>query len=48
MGLVDIAHLSSAKCELIAANWYVHVIANALIDKRFFGKVKLIPVMADI
>jgi hypothetical protein len=47
MGLVANAHPSSAKCELIAADEHVPVIANALIGKRFFVRVKLIPVVAD-
>jgi hypothetical protein len=47
MGLVANAHPSSAKCELIAADEHVSVIANALIGKRFFVRIKLIPVMAD-
>ena len=48
MSLVANAYPSSEICELIASNRYVYVIANALIDKCFFGKIKLIPVMADI
>lgn len=47
MSLVANAHLSSAKCELIAHGKYVCVIANALIGKHFFGRIKLIPVVAD-
>jgi len=47
MGLVSNAHPSSAKCELIVADEYVPVIANTLIAKCFFVRVKLIPVMAD-
>lgn len=46
--LVSNAHPSSVNCELIASNRYVFVIANALIGKLFLGKIKLIPVMADI
>lgn len=48
MSLVANTYPSSEICELIASNRYVYVIANALIDKCFFGKIKLIPVMADI
>jgi len=47
MGLVANAYPSSAKCELIAADEYVPAVANALIGKCFFGRTKLIPVMAD-
>ena len=47
MGLVANAHPSSAKCELIAGNEYVSVIAKALIGQCFFGRIKLIPDMAD-
>jgi hypothetical protein len=47
MGLVANAHPSSAKCESIAADEHVPVIANALIGKCFFGRIKLNPVMAD-
>lgn len=48
MGLVLNAHPSSEICELIASGEYVYVIANTLIGKRFFSKIKLIPIMADI
>lgn len=48
MGLVANAHPSSVKCELIATDVYVYVIDKALIAKLFFGRIKLIPVMADI
>jgi len=47
MELVANAHPSSAKCVLIAAEEHVPVIANVLIGKCFFGRIKLIPVMAD-
>ena len=47
MGLVANAHPSSAKCVLITADEYVAVIANALIGKCFFGRIKLITIMAD-
>ncbi len=48
MSLVANAHPSSAKCALIAGDVYISVIANALIDKCFLGRIKLIPVMTDI
>lgn len=47
MNLVANAHPSSAKCVLIATDEYVSVIANALIGKRFFGRIKLITIMVD-
>jgi hypothetical protein len=47
MGLVSNAHPSSPKCALIAADEYVYVIDNALIAKRFFSRIKLIPVVVD-
>jgi len=47
MGLVANTHPSSVKCELIAGEEHLQVIANALIGKCFFGRIKLIPVMVD-
>jgi hypothetical protein len=47
MGLADNAHPSSVKCELIVSAGPVSVIANALIGQSFFGRIKLIPVVAD-
>jgi len=47
MGLVANAHPSSAKCVLIATDEHVSVIANTLIGKCFFGRIKLIKIMAD-
>jgi len=47
MGLVVNAHPSSAQCELIVGEEHVQVIANALIGKCFFGRIKLITIMAD-
>jgi hypothetical protein len=45
MGLVANAHPSCAKCESIAADGHVPVIANALMGKCFFGRIKLVPVV---
>jgi len=47
MGLVANTHPSSVKCELIVGEGPLQVIANALIGKCFFGRIKLIPVMVD-
>jgi hypothetical protein len=47
MELVANAHPSSSKCELIAGNGHVHVIANALISKLFLGRIKLFQIAAD-
>lgn len=47
MGLVANAHPSSAECALIAGGRHLHVIANALIGKCFFGRIKLVTVLAD-
>ena len=47
MGLVANTHPSSVKCELIAGEDHLQVIANALIGKCFFGRIKLITITAD-